>query len=102
MTLQFWFRKSILERETPIGTAHAFVVDHDLKQSLNSGMGPIFDREVRTDKHNMVCPEKFLTNRDQKPKLSARHHNLLTVINEVRQPDAPPQKGCCATFIMVM
>ena len=102
MTLQFWFRESILERKTPISTAQAFVVDHDLKQSLNSGRGPIFDREVRNNKRTIACPEDFLTNRVLKPELSARHHNLLTVINEVRQPKAPPESGCCVTFIMVM
>jgi hypothetical protein len=102
MTLQFWFRESILERKTPIGTAHSFVVDHDLKQSLNYGMGPIFNREVRTNTRNIACPEDFLTNSILKPELSARHNNLLTVINEVRQPDAPPEKGCRVTFIKVM
>lgn len=102
MTLQFWFHESILEKKTPIGTAHAFVVDHDLKQSLNSGMGPIFYREVRNSKRNIACPEDFLTNSVPKLELSARYHNLLTVINEVRQPDAPSEKGCCVTFIMVM
>lgn len=80
MILQFWFRESILERKTPIGTAHAVVVAPDPKQSLKSGMGPIFNREVRNRKRNIACPEDFLTNRVLKPELSARHHNLLTVI----------------------